>query len=255
MKQSLLPLFALLLMIGACKPTEDAGSVKKRSAAYLLEQMNNNSIDYNWFTSRIKVNFEAPEQRFAATMSVRIQKDSAVWISGSKFTIEGVRILMKPDSVYIMDRLARKYMVSDYSYLQKTYNLPASLQAVQSIITGNSLILGDKKSFRSEIKGSQYTLTNVEGQRRIIYTLNGLSYLLDKMHLNEAEQKRDLLVQYSDYQPIESKAKQFSHFRNLTLKSAETGTITADFRYSRVTFDTPKNMPFKIPSSYRRMEN
>lgn len=251
----LLLFISITLMLGSCKPTENTGSIKKHSSAYLLKQLDLNSIDYNWFTAKIKVNFQSPEERFAATMNVRIQKDSMVWISGSKFTVEGVRILMTQDSIYMMDRLARKYTVSDYAYLQKVYNLPASLEAVQAILVGNTVIIGNKKQLRADIKGSQYTLTATEKDLRATYTLDGLTYLLDKLQLNEVTKKRDMIMQYSDYQPIESKNKNFSYFRNLTLQSPETGTITSEFRYSRVTFDIPKNTPFKIPSSYQRIEN
>ena len=81
--------------------------------------------------------------------------------------------------------------------------MPASLEAVQAILVGNAVIIGNKKRLRADMKGSQYTLTATDEDLRATYTLDGLTYLLDKLQLNEVTKKRDMIMQYSDYQKID----------------------------------------------------
>ena len=250
----LIPLLSIILLISACKASEEVGDTKKRSSKFLVKKLKEQNIDFEWFSGRIGLNYQSPEERFSATLKVRIRKDSMIWISGTKLAIEGVRVLITKDSLMILDRLARKYAITDIGYLGRAYNLPTDFDALQQFLVGNPIFLDNEKNFKSKVNGSQYILANINEQNiRTTYIMHGLEYWVEKLMLDDLTTKRKVAVQYSDYELIEGKG-QFAFFRNIELQSKQTGLIEADFNFSRARFDEPQRMSFKVPSSYKRVE-
>lgn len=127
--------------------------LKRMSDAKLYEETVANYLDYNTINfKKINIAYEEGDKKQEFRGSVRIQRDSIIWLSISKLGIEGMRVKLTPDSVVFIDRLHRKYMETDYSYLNARFNLELDFFLVQSILT-NRLpeyrIGGDLPFFRS----------------------------------------------------------------------------------------------------------
>lgn len=253
MKNILLSFSLIVLFISACKPTKELGTAKSQPSKFLIKRLKEQTIDFKWFSGRIGLNYQSAKENFSATLKVRIQRDSAIWISGTKLAIEGVRVLITRDSLRILDRLARKYAVTDLGYLSRAYNLPSDFDALQQFLVGNPIFLDEAKQFKSKTNGSQHVLANINPQNiRTTYILNDADYQVDKLMLDDLTEKRRVMVQYSDYEAIEGKGN-FAFFRNIELQSQQTGIIEADFNFSKAKFDEPQRMAFSIPRSYKRV--
>lgn len=127
--------------------------LKRMSDAKLYRETVDNYLNYNTINfKKISIAYEEGNRKQEFRGSVRIQKDSVIWLSISKLGIEGMRVKLTPDSVVFIDRLHRKYMETDYSYLNRRFNLELDFFLVQSILT-NRLpeyrIGGDLPFFRN----------------------------------------------------------------------------------------------------------
>lgn len=250
--RNILFLIAVLAFISGCKPTEGTGDTKKLTEKFVLKKMKDNSIDFNWFSAKIKTNYKSPEESISATLQVKIEKDKQIWISGQKFGFEGVRMLINKDSIQIINRLEKTYQVADFSYIQREFNLPANFEAVQNFLVGNPLMMGEDAMYRLENDTARIFLNGIDDNLAVSYILNKMSYKLENFTLEDTTANRKVTTRQLDYQPTE-KHGDFSFLREIDLESEETDKISVVMTYSRVDFDEEKTMSFSVPSSYKRL--
>lgn len=250
--KNILFLIAILAFVSSCKPTEGTGDNKKKTEKFVLKKMMENAIDFEWFSAKIKTNYQSPEESFSATLQVKIEKDKQIWISGQKFGLEGVRMLIDQDSIRILNRLKRTYQVADFSYIQEEFNLPANFQAVQNFLVGNPLKMSNSATYKLKEDAVMTLLIAIENNLRATYGLNNESYNLESFTLEDIESSRKVIARQLDYQDTETHGD-FSFLREIDLKSTETEKISIVMTYSRVNFDVEKSMNFSVPSSYERL--
>ena len=77
-----------------------------------MDSINANKIKYESLSLRAKIytnSTDIPIKNLG--LNVRIKKDSLIWIAISAKGIAGLRILLKPDSIHIMDKInKRRYL-------------------------------------------------------------------------------------------------------------------------------------------------
>jgi hypothetical protein len=252
MKNIFFLIIGIVVVISSCKPTERTGEPKKLTEKFVIKKMTDNRIDFNWFSAKIKTNYQSEAESFTATLQVKIEKDKQIWISGQKFGFEGVRMLIDQDSIRIINRLQKTYQVTDFSYIQKEFNLPANFEAVQNFLLGNPLTMSNDAIYRLKSDTANIVLDGLEGNISFSYALNRLSYKLEKFTLEDKSANRKVVTRQLDYQTTE-KQGDFSFLREIDLQSEETSNISVVMTYSRVDFDEAKTMSFTVPSSYKRL--
>ena len=80
------------------------------SAKVNLQSLQKNRIDFQTFSAKIKVNYaDVHGSQPEGNVTLRMYKDSAIWISlsGSILNLEIYRLLIKPDSVIILNKLEK----------------------------------------------------------------------------------------------------------------------------------------------------
>ena len=178
--KNILLLLSILFVISGCKPGEVTGDGnKEKTEKLVLKKMLENDFDFNWFSAKIKANYQGVDESMTVTLQVKIEKDKAIWISGQKFGLEGVRLLIEQDSIRVLNRLERTYMVTDFSYIADKFNLPANFTAVQDFLVGNALKMGKNAVYNLKEDEIQTVLIGVENNVRATYALNKLNYNLE----------------------------------------------------------------------------
>ena len=248
----------LLLLFAACKSTkpvvnlEHTGPLPTQSSDSLVQILLENQIDVDWFSAKSKIYFKDEQQSRKATANIRLRKDSVLWMNVKKLGIEAARILITPDSIYIVDRIHKEYVIGDFSLIQQQYHLPADFDVIQNMLLGNPLLISGVK-LETEIEAEHYHLasSNDENPTRD-YWLRGFSHLLEKMVFLDYRNNRTVKVEMSDYQPLD-KYEYFSYFRSLNLSSPETGDLRIDINFSKIEINQPKKIRFDIPEHYTKI--
>ncbi len=249
-------IFFALLFLPSCKTTGGAssGKVKKRSANYLLKQVDQHHIDVEWFDAKAKVAIEFNGQGISALSTIRIQKDKAIWMNAKKLGFEAGRMLITPDSIYVINRINREYYAKDFSYAQERMGLPAdqaNFQTIQAILLGNPVFFGNE--LETNVVDLQYHLSGVTGEIENDYWLDGFTYLLKEMAFVDGSQGRMMSMTLDKYEPLD-KYKNFSYFRTLELNSEEMGMANIKIDFSKIEINVPKSIPFDIPSKYKKVD-
>jgi Domain of unknown function (DUF4292) len=253
---SFLTILALFFFLVSCKGTKRGANaaLKDRSAEYLLKKIEQGKVDATWLDAKAKLDFVSDEFSISATAFIRMKKDSAIWIVGKKFGIEGIRALVTLDSVYYLNRLEEQYFIKDISFLQKQFNLPMDFFDLQDILLGNAILLPDESALTVRRDSSHYILETAVSQAEYkSYTFNGQHFYPRKMYFKETAEQRIAQLDFGDHRPLEG-TNYFSYFRALLFQSPETGQISMDVKFSNVELNTPKSLTFDIPAHYTKID-
>lgn len=249
---AVLLLSAGLLMGTGCKSTKGTSATKEAtiSAAGLLDYMVKNQVKAKWFSGKAKLDFSGAGMNVSANATIKMLKDSVVWVSVRKFGFEVGRALVTRDSVYVINRFANEYTVKDLSYLQKNYNLPASLETLQQVILGNPYFT--TRDLSAEITPQAFVLSG-NGSMASEYHLSNPGMLLQRMAFSEAQAKRNMNMLLEEYGQTADK-QNFSYLRRISVDSPETGKADISIKFSQVDINVPDDIQFEMPKGYKTMD-
>lgn len=247
-------LLALLFSLPACKTvqTTDGTKLRVRSPKFLLKKMDAQRHEVEWLTAKARLKFDHNGNTEKASANIRLRRDSAIWMNIKKFGIEGARILIRPDSVFVINRLDKNYVASDFSFIESQYNLPADFSTIQDLILGNAFFV-TQENVESAIKDEAYfLLAENDLPMANVYWLDGRDFLLEKMVFQDVRHNRQVTVEQWNYAPA-GHLTAFATERKVSLSSPQTGDVVIDFDLSKVKVDEPAGMRFSIPAGYERV--
>ncbi len=244
-------LLVLVLMgsMSSCK-NKDKKNKKpgKGKTSLISKQFLSNQLDFQWFNSKANVRFSDSKSTQSFSSTIRIRKDSVIWMTIKKLGIEGGRVLVRPDSIFVINRMQREYYARDYTFLEDEFNIKTDFNTLQQMLVGNALFLNEK-TLQQGKGAEQYRLTSSENGVEGVYYLDPISTLLQKMMINDVPNGRELNLTFQNYKEANVNAP-FSFSRKINMASPETGDVNLDINFSRVEFNVPKTMPFVVSTRY-----
>lgn len=244
-----------LLLAGACKTTKrspaDLKEVEAGSAEAILNSLVTNQVSADWLGARARIRHEGDDFSFGFSSNIRLRKDSLIWMNVKKFGFEVARVLIRPDSIYVIDRFNKEFYAEDFSFIQETLNFPLNFEMVQNLVLGNPVFF--TRRLLSEKNGSGYRLWSETGQPDAEYLVGADGMKLEKMAFREAASDRFLDMDLGEYTATPGAGK-FSYFRKMNMDSPQTGKVHVEISFTDVELDVPQNMPFQIPSGYSRAD-
>lgn len=249
-------LFALfgLSLLSSCGSFNrlNKGASKGMTSERLLKQMARQNLNPEWFEGKTRIKYADDYMSISASATLIMQKDELVWLSVRKLGFEVVRVKVTKDSVYVLDRINSEYTVESLDYLSESYGLPAGLPQLQDFLLGNAVFL-DTEGLDVMPMGSTYQLTGQQEGQKVEYLVGAEDYRLRKLAFKDQDSEQEASAVYDDYQPAYGD-RFFSYLRNLTLESEYSGASEVELKFTKVEFDTPKEIRFSIPSRYSRAE-
>jgi len=218
-----------------------------------IAKFNVQDIDFNYLTAKAKVDFNGQN----GTVHLRMKKDSLIWISITGFGIEVTRILIRKDSVFVIDRLKKENQFEKYdiNVLNERFNLEMSFQNLQAIILGN---LPYAKSYKDKLTKNlpdYILLQQNRGNLKIDNHVKIATMKLEKVFLSEPTTKASLSIEYNDFGPLDNYIFAYSSIIKVVLKdsadSENTTLVNINFTKIELT-DKELNFPFNVP---RRLED
>ena len=235
-----------LIFISSCKTvkTSDGSNLRVRSANFLVKKLDQQRLEVEWMRAKVRLKFIDNGSTTRATADIRMRKDSVIWMVVRKFGIEGARVLITKDSVYLNNRIDRQYLVRDFSFIESEFNLPASFETLQDFVLGNVFFM-TQENIKSDIHEDAYHLTAHDPTPfSNEYWIGAEDFNLEKMYFNDLRYQRDLTIEQSNYLPVEEVIG-FPHRRIVEMNSQQLGTVSVEMDLSKVKFNQPVNMPFR----------
>lgn len=243
--------------IGAKKDTVEtvrAVNPKEDSIRYIREtyrQLLANNIEFETFSAKINTDYQGGDgKKYDVNLFVRMKKDSLIWVSvNGALGIEGMRVLINRDSVFILNKLDKEYQVRSISYLQEVAALPLNLHTVQQLIIGNPVFL-DSNIISYSTNGSEVSLLN-EGQWfRHLISMNNNDHVVLHSKLDDVNELRSraCFLTYSDYET--DKGVKFS--KNRSISVTEKTRLDVKLNFKQYAFNELLSYPFSVPKNYKR---
>lgn len=124
--------------------TSDAMATENRGKLITaLQPLWNKQWSFVTFTGRAKMHYEGPDQKVDFIASIRIRKDSVIWINISA-SLLGIpaqvgRILITPDSLKWVNHLQKEVTLLPLSEASKLLPAPIDFSTLQNFILGDAL--------------------------------------------------------------------------------------------------------------------
>ena len=212
-----------------------------------------NNTAFTYFSAKGKAQVTLKGNEQGANLNVRLRRDSIIWVSGSLLGIEGVRAVLTPDSVRVVNRLEKSYFVGGYDYLSRVLQVPVSFAQVQALLLGDYLPApaGTRPTVVAEAAGQRVSYPQ---ERLSVDRLLSATGRVQQLKLAEAATGRRLTVDYADFRALEAAAGlSFAHDLNVRAEQPKAST-TAHLNYNKVTVGERLEFPFSIPKGYAKMK-
>ncbi len=248
----LLPVVLAALWMSGCKPATavQATELKPRSADYILRRVARHQVPARWLSGRARIDFDGEGGHERINAVIRLQRDSALMLAFRKYNVEAARVLVRPDSIFVLDRLNKQYLADDIGFLRRRLGLPFGFQELQMLVLGNPVLPGTR--YEARIDSVWYVLES-DGRRYDGAWWFGPDWRLRKMRLYDPLRDEELIYRLDAWQPDEG-GTLFSYLRTLEVFTPATGAWQVSMRFSKVTLDEPKSLKFEIPEHYTKVE-
>lgn len=244
-------LIGMALSFGGCKTIKD----KTRKDDSALRDIDKRGPSFRTYNAKLDIKFKGLS--FSGTL--RMVKDSAIWLSVGKFGFEGGRILMTKDSVWFLNKVEREYYKGSYDIFTKLLGLTLSYDIAESLILG--------KDFTS-YKTNDYRLIRDNDILRYSYDLRRSLYYKDAPKLkqdifyNRASKQiiRNYFEVVGTSYSLDTYYDSYSlisdvYFPNTIRVNAYVGkSLRADINSRSQSINEVFDMPFSIPGSYSLMK-
>ena len=195
----------------------------------------------------------------SSRVDMKMVKDSAFQLSVQPFLgIEIFRIELSRDTIKVVDRMNKRYMIENYSNLQGQTPIEFNFYNLQALFTNHLFIPGEQGVSRKHY--NRFKL-NQEGPVAEIKTKDamGLFYTfkadgeekLLSTYVADPSDRYALQWDYADFRLVDGQPFPMRMDVQVMKDGTSQGGVTLHF--SRMQTDVPVKMDFSIPAKYKRI--
>lgn len=239
-----------------------------KNAKTLTTNLKQSEFKFDRLKAKLNIDATIDSSSNSFSMSLRMKKDSIIWMSMSKLGIEGARMLITKDSVKFINTIKKQYFSGDFYFLSQYLNTELDFEAIQSLLIGNSVTFYDEaEKIKPGIDNCQYTLGTIRKfkLRKVMEKGKELKDAVQSIYLIPETFKIARILFY-DFKPDRSLDAQFGAFAipeksnnqlfpykmSYVIKAEKNVSISID--YDKVLLDEELSFPFKIQDNYERIQ-
>lgn len=271
--------FLLLILIGgalaflsSCNTSRKLithSELKKKSFSVLYNNMEKNQVKFNYLNARLAIKFQKEGKKGTNLKGwLRISNDSIIWLSIiPAFGIEVARAEVTPDSLKLINRMKKTYLLGDFHLLDSLLHTSLDYNVLQALLTGNDFNGYQMQSHSAGVDGQNYVL--LIKSRKIIRKIgpfyNGeQSELIQKIWLNpdnyrlkkldvvekvKGHKANRIQVFYDSYQTVNGQL--FPENMRVVFFSKPKAEINITFK--KIVLEKELSFPFIIPNTYKKI--
>lgn len=243
--------------MSSCKSAKKTIGTKANDATLenLVSKIDASAFHPEWFKAKAQLQYKADGRGLSFTSTIISKDKELLWLNGKKFGIEGARILVKPDSIFAINRLQKEYLSDDMTWVAREYDLPTllseaiSLNHLQDIFIGNPIL--DIIPYTDLANRDAETLLTGEqdgyASQLIINPAN-----LQTRFFTFTQGENNMTVKYSDYRPVND-THSIAYKREVLIERPGEQDLQLSIQYDNIVIDEPQSIKFSIPGNYSKM--
>lgn len=247
-QRALIQLVILALLFQACSKR-----IAPPITGELSKTLEIQEIDFEYFHGKARLNYSDGKKEREVKATIRVRKDSVIWMTFSVIGVQGGKALINRDSITIVSTVEKEYYVFDYAELSRRFNFKVDYDVVQAAFLGN-LIQPRSDSDKIERQSTYDLLEQQTGTVSIKNYINATLSKIERVELTEADTKNSITLRYTNFQAVEDRIFPYNGVINLFYKTPAgvlNNTITFEYNKAEVG-DKELRFPFNIPRKYDR---
>ncbi len=241
---------ASIFACGAAKRAS-AGKVKAESARTVLKNMSKLRIDTQNFAAKAKVKYDDGEQKVSFVAQIRIDRGSYIWVNATFIAFEVARVMIRPDSIFALNRMDKTYLAQSYAEFQSSHDIPASYHQLEELLIGNSLV-HPELPYAFQFDGEAYLFEQMDSVLEVTERIDARSYQSKQLSVADMVSNYVVTADYGDYR-LGFGSEAFSYGRQYIIKKDNVYLSNIQINYTDVG-SNEKKAPFEIPKHYERSE-
>lgn len=210
-------------------------------------------IDFEYFHGKARINFRDDKKERDVKSTIRIRKDSVIWMNFSVVGVQGGKALINKDSIVIVSTVDKEYYVFTYEELSKRFKFAIDYDVIQAAFLGNLVIPRQPEDIINQ-EPSFNLLQQNRGTVSVKNYINAASTKLEKVEMRESDTNNSLIINYTNFQQVGAKIFPYTGVISVFYKTAAgilTNTISFEYIKAEVG-DRQLRFPFNIPRKYDR---
>lgn len=218
------------------------------------------SFAFTTMTARLNVELDIPGKEMSSRVDMKMVKDSAFQLSVQPLLgIEIFRLELTRDTIKIVDRLNKRYMVENYSNLQGQTPIEFNFYNLQALFINHLFLPGESevrerhyRRFKLNQDGLQAKIS-VRDVMGLLYafSMDGDQKLLSTI-VSGPSGSYGLNWNYDNFRLVGDQP--FPMLMDVSLNKAGNTIGGVKIHYSRIKLDEPIKLDFSIPSKYKRVK-
>ena len=209
-----------------------------------------NAVDFKFLSTKSKLTIKTETLNQNVVVSIRMKKDSIIWLSAGLMGIEGVRAIVSVDSIKMIDKINKKAYLFDFKTLSERFNFDLNFNLLQAIILGNM-----------PLPQSLEDLLLIEADQQIIRqnrTPVVVDNFVNQKRLNRIkvvdEEGKSMAIDYADFQLVSSFFVPFlSNTKINFIKDGKSAESLLTIQHTKVEMPVEAlAFPFAIPAVYEK---
>jgi hypothetical protein len=225
-------------------------SPEKQELINRLLPLKEQEISFTTFSGKAKMRYEGGGEKQEFVASIRIRKDSVIWVSVSALggLVQVARALVTPDSIRLINYLQREVIAMPASDARRL--LPADLDfaTLQNILIGNLPRNGGVPTDATDFGGTwSLQLEDRQYVQQLAYNKSDSTLRSSQVRTQPDLPQTALVMQFGNYETVGG--QRFAATRALNIITGE-GQYYLDMHFNGVAIDEPTDFPFSIPKKY-----
>lgn len=253
---------SLIAFLPSCKTTKPVvfHNLKPMSFETLFHNMQEHEARFSSINAKVAITYKKSNRSVTPFRAhLRVQKDSLIWVSITPaMGIEAARAELTPDSLKLLNRMKKNYILGDYHLLDSLLHTAVTYSVMQSLLVGNDIsgyhILSSKAetdrygyllSFQREKNNSSIKLTQK-------MWLDPTNFRIRRMELQQEtsdHKVKELHVFYNNFQNIQGQL--IPTKMRIVINSRPKTEIFLTFK--KIDLDKNYGFPFYIPANYKKL--
>ncbi len=254
----------LLVGVTSCKTTkpivkQNAGTIEDKNSSVLFADILSRQPDFNTLSSKMDVTLQTGSKSVNSKASFKMRKNQAIQISLQPlFGVEVARLLVKPDTIIIIDRLNKRYVMESIQNLKKKYPVGFDFYTLQALFANQIFVSGSSENTQSDVSkfritqdSNAYVLSAKDASSQINYMfkVNAKDRVIET-NLSQDGSARNILWQYLNFVTINNLVYPISM---KVIAKSTSRTMNVDMNFNSVNINNEVEFSGTIPGSYARV--
>ena len=253
MLKKIVALILLSVFVISCGSRKSTGKImtKNAEAVSVIKKHYSTETQFSTVQGKLRAVYQDEEKSQSVTLSFRMEKDKAIWMSASILGFPVAKAYITPERVSYYEKVSQTYFEGDFSLVSDFLGTPLDFQKLQNLLIGQAIydLRAEEYNFTQSPRGFQFVKDDQQLLKKM-FLLNTSNFKAGAQQLVQEGESRGLTVTYDEYQVVDG----LTFPENIRIIANEAGSSTnIDLTYRSLTFNEEVSFPFDIPSGYEEI--